>query len=99
MVPQIADIIIHIPNEGKRTPWEGKLLQRMGLRRGVSDFFIPLPRRCSHGLWIELKPMAGRKPSIEQLLWIDKMRALDFEAHVAYGWIEAKMFIESYLHS
>lgn len=32
--------LIHIPNEGKRTVWEGKRLQRMGLRAGTPDYLV-----------------------------------------------------------
>lgn len=32
--------LIHIPNEGKRTRWEGTRLQRMGLRAGTPDYLV-----------------------------------------------------------
>ena len=32
--------LIHIPNEGKRTRWEGRRLQDMGLRAGTPDYLV-----------------------------------------------------------
>lgn len=32
--------LIHIPNEGKRTRWEGLRVQRMGLRAGTPDYLL-----------------------------------------------------------
>lgn len=32
--------LIHIPNEGKRTHWEGVRVQRMGLRAGTPDYLL-----------------------------------------------------------
>lgn len=32
--------LIHIPNEGRRSRWEGMRLQRMGLRAGTPDYLV-----------------------------------------------------------
>ena len=45
--------LIHIPNEGKRTYWEGKRMQRMGLRAGSPDYL--LSKNGSPLCWIEFK--------------------------------------------
>ena len=57
--PTIRDFIIHIPNEGKRTGSYGKSLKDMGMRRGVADLFIAMPRHDCNGAWIELKSKNG----------------------------------------
>lgn len=93
--PLIRDLILHVANEGKRA--NGYLLKRMGLRKGVSDFFIPLPRNGYHGLWIELKPMKGGKLSKEQKEWLDRMKSLGYAAYVAQGWVNASLLITQYL--
>ena len=45
--------LIHIPNEGKRTRWEGQRVQRMGLRAGTPDYLISKDGKplC----WLEFK--------------------------------------------
>ena len=45
--------LIHIPNEGKRTRWEGKRMQRMGLRAGTPDYLVQKDGQPVG--WIEFK--------------------------------------------
>lgn len=64
-----AGCFIHCPNEGKRTPWNGKLMKDMGMRKGVVDLFIAVPRHGHGGAWIELKSACGfLKPEQKQFL-------------------------------
>lgn len=95
--PLIKDVIIHIANEGKRSWCEGKYLKSIGLRKGVSDFFIPIPRYPYHGLWIELKKTKNAKVSKEQQEWLDNMKLLGYAGFVAYGWVHAVSLITLYL--
>lgn len=76
---------------------EGAYLVKIGLRKGVSDFFLPLPRKNLHGLWIELKRTKKAKVSKEQLAWLDKMNSLGYAAHIAYGWVHAMNIVCAYL--
>lgn len=57
--PKLARVIMHFPNEGKRTWYYGKLLQTMGMRAGVSDLFVAMARHEFIGAWIELKSAKG----------------------------------------
>ena len=93
----IEPYFIHIPNEGKRDPKTGNILKAMGLKKGVSDFFLAYPVYPYAGLWIELKRLEKSVISEEQQDWIDKMRRMHYQAHFAYGWEEAKAIIEGYL--
>lgn len=96
----IKDVIIHIPNEGKRSKITGYFLKKQGMRKGVSDFFLPIPMKPFHGLWIELKTMDHKaKVSAEQLEWLARMREMGYAAYVAYGWVHASDIVLSYLHT
>lgn len=55
----LRNVVIHIPNEGKRTKFFGKKLKDLGMVPGVSDLFIAMPRRGFGGAWIELKSKKG----------------------------------------
>lgn len=91
-------MIIHIPNEGKRSKVGGYLLKRQGLRKGVSDFFLPLASKGFHGLWIELKSTdQKRKATKEQLDWLERMIKMGYAAHIAYGWLHASRIVMDYL--
>lgn len=58
----IGQYLIHIPNGGSRSSAaEGANLKAMGVKAGVSDLFVALPKHYDDGtikycgLWIELK--------------------------------------------
>lgn len=97
--PICKNFLIHIPNEGKRSFFSGKKLKRMGLKRGVSDFFLAYPSGKYHGLWIELKRLKLSKCTDEQIDWVKNMNTLDYKAQFAYGWERARDFIIDYLDS
>jgi hypothetical protein len=57
--PELA-LIYHVPNEGKRSKAAGAAEKRMGLRSGVADLCLPVPRGEYHGLYLEMKALDGR---------------------------------------
>ena len=67
---------IHVPNEGKRTPWTGRTLKRMGMKAGVADFLIfdPPPNYPgSGGVALEIKALDGGKPTPAQVEFLGQM--------------------------
>lgn len=86
--PLLKRVVIHIPNEGERKSYYGKLLQQYGMRAGVSDLFIGLARHGFHGAWIELKSKDG-KLSKEQRAFIEDMRQQGYYADACYSIDEA----------
>lgn len=99
-------IIIHVANErktqkkqNKNGEWysvEGNILKLKGVRKGVSDFFIPEPTNKHHGLWIELKAKTMRVKdgkvvgfqkntlSSEQKEWLELMAMRGYHTALAY---------------
>lgn len=89
--------LIHIANEydgGKIGGYRRKL---MGVKAGVSDFFLPLPLGGYHGMWLELKRVEGGKVSREQQDWLNLMQELGYFVTVCYGFEDAVSKIRSYL--
>ncbi|EKN4181136.1 VRR-NUC domain-containing protein [Yersinia ruckeri] len=91
----IGDYLIHIPNEGKRGPKAARDAKRLGLRKGVPDLFLALPRGGYAGLWIEMKTLNG-KPTVYQQQWIERMKNSGYSAVVCKGFENAKKIIELY---
>lgn len=89
--------LIHIPNGGKRNAREAARLRGMGVKRGVSDLFLPVPRGGYHGLWIELKRRDGGRLSEEQRLWLEAMAENGYKTDVCAGWESAAETIEAYM--
>ena len=95
-------LLFAIPNGGKRTKTGAWSLKREGVRPGVPDICLPVPKGPYCGLWTELKrPAAQGKPkgraSPEQLWWLGELQAVGYFAGIAWGWIEAREMIEAYL--
>ena len=81
-------LLIHVPNEGKRSLGEGRKLKSMGMRKGVSDFFISVPRHGYHGAWIEIKTLSGTA-SAHQRDFLTTVAAQGYFAKIVYGLDEA----------
>lgn len=93
---RIGDYLIHIPNEGKRGPKAAKDAKRLGLRAGVPDLFLALPRGHYAGLWIEMKSMTGM-PTSEQVEWLNKLKKEGYSVFLAQGFDKAKYIIMKYI--
>lgn len=100
--PNIAHLLIHIPNGGyRKNAFEGWRLKQQGVRKGVSDLFLAMPSKDYHGLWVEFKaaPPNNAKPSEEQLFWLSEMKKQGYAAHLCLGEKEAKKVIIDYINT
>jgi len=68
-----------IPNGGRRSMLQGNRERMAGLTAGVSDLFFAEPRKGYHGLYMELKA-AGKKPTEEQLSWLEAVSKKGYAA-------------------
>lgn len=89
-------LLFHIPNERYCTPQQGKILQRMGVRRGVPDLCLPVPRGKYHGLFIEMKTETGHATG-DQEWWGEHLLAQGYFWEVCHGWESAVRVLEWYL--
>ena len=63
--PELA--LLHaIPNGGKRNPREAANLKAQGVKAGVPDICLPVPRGGCASLYIELKRRQGGRPTQAQ---------------------------------
>jgi len=80
---------LHIANEGKRTPWSGSELKRMGLRPGASDFLFLNPCEDYTYLAIELKLDKKARCSLVQHEFLAHVKRSGGYGSFAYGLDEA----------
>lgn len=102
----LSDFLFHIPNGGKRQSFknskgvrfspEAMKLKRMGVRKGVPDLFLSLPKGKFHGLYIEMKTQIG-KVSPEQKNKIVKYKAAGYQVEVCRSFQTFKDTIQDYL--
>lgn len=85
-----------VPNGGHRHPAVAAKLKAEGVKRGVPDVFMAVPRGDKLGLFIELKTEKGR-PTEEQKTWIKLLNNQGYKAVICKGYDAAKTAIEEYL--
>lgn len=94
--PELEDDFHHFANERTCTPQQGRTLKRMGVKRGVYDFFLALPLEGYSGFWLELK-VGKNTLSPEQKAFGHRKTARGYIAVSAWGFEAAKQLILSYL--
>ena len=107
--PELADDFHHFANERfidvKKNPglWQhAKNLSKMGIKKGVLDFFLALPVQNDSGiwwagLWVELKVGKG-KLTREQSAFIHRKLQRGYQAIAVWGEDAAKAVILTYLN-
>ena len=87
----------HIPNGGKRDPVTAAKLKAQGVKPGVSDISLPVPRGGFHGLYIELKRLKGGRVESEQMDFMEAVSRNGYCVALCKGWEAAAKTIQGYL--
>jgi hypothetical protein len=85
-----------IPNGGARDHGTAIALFLEGVRPGVLDTHLPLPRHGKAGLWIEFKTETNDL-SADQREWKTALEAEGHVVHVVRQWTEAARLTVEYL--
>lgn len=93
--PILKGLVLHFPNEGRRSARYGKLLKDLGMRAGVSDLLITMQRHGYGGAWIELKSKNGFL-SEHQKCFMEDMRQQNYFVSVCWSIEEAIKVISWY---
>lgn len=94
-IPELA-LMYHIPNEGQRSKVSGAILKSMGLKRGIPDVCLPVPRGGHGALYIEMKAEHGAVTR-EQKAMMAALEEGGNKCVVCRSWTDAKEEIEEYL--
>jgi hypothetical protein len=90
-------MLFAVPNGGARNGIVAKKLKAEGVRPGVPDLCLPLPRGGYHGLFIELKRQKKSRISPEQAQWIAALRGQGYRAEICLGAAAAWEVIQEYV--
>lgn len=89
--------LYHIPNGGKRCAATAGRLKAEGVKSGVPDLCLPVPRGGYHGLYIEMKRERGGGTSENQDIWLEFLARQGYAAAVCNGWEAASKTLLEYL--
>ena len=90
------DLLFAIPNGGKRHVAVARKLKAEGVKAGVPDLFLPVPRHGYHGLFIELK-YGKNRPTPHQWRWLEQLAHQGYKTVVCWGFMDAKAVLIDYL--
>lgn len=102
----IGDYLYAVPNGGLRSKREAGRFVGLGVKAGVSDLVLALPRDGFCGFYLELKKRrhhfrstkeADKSVSGPQRQWLDRMALAGYRACVAYGADEAIDLLSAYI--
>jgi hypothetical protein len=91
-----------IPNGGFRNKREAANLRAEGVKSGILDIFLPVPKSEWCGLFIEMKEAKRRKHkngglTDEQIEFKKALLDLGYGVAVCYDWTEARDIIIQYM--
>lgn len=93
---QELDLLYHVPNGGSRNQLEAANLKRQGVKAGVPDLVLPVPRQQFHGLYVEMK--WGKNTTTEkQDWWLEQLQQQGYETAVCWSAEEAMDVIAEYM--
>jgi hypothetical protein len=92
-----VSLLYAIPNGGLRTARTAGRLRKEGVKKGVPDLCLPIPRGSFHGLYIELKRTKGGETSPEQRAWLEALAGQGYKAVICKGADKAIEEITNYL--
>jgi hypothetical protein len=90
-----------VPNGTRTSFGVANKMTAEGVKKGVPDLCLPVPRRGFHGLYIEMKTIyaSGKKGNVkpEQQAWINELLGMGYYADVCYSADEAIDRLKWYL--
>lgn len=88
--------LFHVPNGGARSKATAGQLKAQGVKSGVPDLFLPIPRSVYHGCFIEQK-VYPNTPSDNQWKWLKFLEDQGYYVQVSYDWEKSKEILLTYL--
>jgi hypothetical protein len=98
-IPEVADLIFHVPNGGHRVKAVAAKLKAQGVKAGIPDLVLPMARGGFFGLYIEFKATPPNDAAISdsQHERIRKLNAQGYLAVVCRGHFDTMEQIRAYL--
>jgi hypothetical protein len=83
-------------NEGKVKIQQAMRAKRMGLKAGIPDLMLPIPKGDYNGLYIELKTQIGRVSKVQNK-WLTYLQNQGYQAIVCRSVKDAVQAVANYM--
>ncbi len=93
-LPEFA--LYAVPSGGHRSPVTGAMLKAEGVRPGIPDLFLAVPRGSLHGMAIEMKRPGGAA-SDAQLEVLNYLESVGYATHICDSLDKAIEVVTTYL--
>lgn len=90
-------LLFAIPNGGQRNIITAKRMKDEGVRAGIPDLFLAVPRGKFHGLFVEMKKSQGGVVSDAQKVCMEMLSENGYCVTVCHGFIDAQEAVKGYL--
>lgn len=90
-------LLFAIPNGGQRNIITAKRMKDEGVRAGIPDLFLAVPRGKFHGLFVEMKKTRGGVVSDAQKACMEMLSNNGYCVTVCHGFIDAQEAVKGYL--
>lgn len=89
----------HVPNGGHRNKLTAARLKSEGVKAGVPDIHVALPRGNYFGLWVEMKakPHYSSSLSAQQKEWLERLSQAGYKTAVCKGFQSFRQVIDEYM--
>lgn len=93
--PELA-MLYAVPNGGRRDKAEAAHLKMQGVKAGVPDLCLAVPKGKYHGLYIEMKVHPNKTTAVQEI-WLKNLSFYGYAVKVCYSCVAAKITLEHYL--
>lgn len=90
-------LLFAIPNGGQRNIITAKRMKDEGVRAGIPDLFLAVPRGKFHGLFVEMKKTRGGVVSDAQKACMQMLSDNGYCVTICHGFADAQEAIKGYL--
>jgi len=95
--PKLKNLLFHVPNGGHRNIREAARLKSQGVRPGVSDLILLIPKGEFHGMCIEMKSEKGKVSKLQNE-WFMEVDSNGYYCFICHNFNLFKLKINQYLN-
>lgn len=93
------ELIIHVPNEAKRSWWLGRRMKKKGIASGIPDILVLYSSKGFNGLALELKRSRKLHATENQKTWLNRLTKNNWHCALCFTSDAACKIVEKYIEN